>query len=98
MNLKFYLDNWNTCCPPACHGGLGIKKLFLFRRRLDSASMSHVLRFFFNQCLLHYSWDINSANRQTNNVFGVNSNLEIIFFYCFQFSVFSKISGIQTHP
>ena len=47
MNLKFYLDNWNTCCPPACHGGLGIKKLFLFRRRLDSASMSHVLRFLF---------------------------------------------------
>ena len=28
MNLKFYLVNWNTCCPPVCHGGLGIKKLF----------------------------------------------------------------------
>lgn len=32
MNLNFYLVNWNTCCPPVCRGGLGIKKLFLFNQ------------------------------------------------------------------
>ena len=35
--------------------------------------------FFFNQRLLHCSWDMNSANKQMNSVFGVNSNSEIIF-------------------
>lgn len=32
MNLNFYIVNWNTCCPPVCRGGLGIKKLFLFNQ------------------------------------------------------------------
>ena len=35
MNLKFYLVNWNTCCPPVCHGGLGIKKLFWGKWRYE---------------------------------------------------------------
>ena len=48
------------------------------------------LFFFLDQCLLHCSWDMNSANRQ------MNSNQKL-FFYCFQFSVFSKINGIQMH-
>ena len=35
--------------------------------------------FFSNQRLLHCSWDMNSANKQINGVFGVNSNPKIIF-------------------
>ena len=51
--------------------------------------------FFFYQRLLHCSWDMNSALRQMNSIFCVNSNPKIIFLF---FSIFNKISGIQMHP
>ena len=55
--------------------------------------------FFFYQHLLHCSCPMNSALKQINSIFSVNSNSKIIFFivFNFHFSVFSKISGIQTH-
>ena len=64
---------------------------------MSSVSTSSVFGFFFfffDQRLLHYSWDMNSANREMNSIFDVNSNLKIIFLL---FSVFSKRSCIQTH-
>ena len=32
--FKFHLVNWDSCCAPICHGGLGIKKLTLFNQAL----------------------------------------------------------------
>ena len=55
-------------------------------------------KFFLNQRLLHYSWDMNSANREINSIFDVNSNLKIIFllFLVFRKEAVSKhtLSGI----
>ena len=63
----------------------------------------HVLRFprpafvpfFFFKCLLHCSWDMNSAFRHVNNATRMSSNFFIIFLL---FSDFNKINDIQTHP
>ena len=62
-------------------GQLGLRYL------LGTDCCVHVLRqnaflafFFFNQRLLHCSWDMNNPL--------VNSNF-LLFFYCFQFSIFS---------
>ena len=50
-------------------------------------SPAFVFAFFFliDQRLLHYSWDMNSANRQINSTFSLNSKFFIIFFIIFSF-------------
>ena len=70
---------------------------------LDSWNAFNILRFqfvcsfffFLNQRLLHYSWDMNNVIRQMNSIQPMNNNFFIIFLL---FSVFSKISCIQTDP
>ena len=50
---------------------------------------------FLAHCQVHCSWDMNSAPRHMNSNCIVNNNFFIIFLL---FSVFNKISGIQTDP
>ena len=66
------------------------KKAFGFKVHIPHFAFS-IFFFLKNQHLLRCSWDMNSANRQMNNVFGVTSNPKIIFLL---FLVFSKINGI----
>ena len=47
---------------------------------------------------MHYSLFMNSEFRHVISKNFVNSNFFIFYFYCFRFSVFSKINGIQTDP
>ena len=46
-------------------------------------------------CTVHGTWTIHQGI--WTMFFNVNNNQKL-FFYYFQFSIFSKISGIQTHP
>ena len=65
---------------------------------LDKWAFAFFFFFFPAKHLLHYSLFMNSEFRHVISKNFVNSNFFIFYFYCFRFSVFSKINGIQTDP
>ena len=66
--------------------------------RLRLAPAFPFLFFFWTSvsCTVHVTWTVRTG--QWIVIRPMNSNFIIIIFYCFQFSVFSKISCIQTDP
>ena len=66
--------------------------------RLRLAPAFPFLFFFWTSvsCIVHVTWTVRTG--QWIVIRPMNSNFIIIIFYCFQFSIFSKISCIQTDP